>query len=97
MPPIQGSYTVVYSVNKNKLKIYGVGNTIHACYCHVYYLFSRTPVVKHHPVDGGMSFINPNSDVYDDVKFDDKKSLVATPVKGSGEYTVVQNPIVTSE
>lgn len=53
--------------------------------------------MKHRPVDGGMSFINPNSDAYDDVKFDDKKPLVATPAKGSGEDTVVQNPVVTSE
>ena len=48
--------------------------------------------MKHHPVDGGMSFIHQpyNSDVHDNINFDDKKSLVTTPVKGSGEYTVVR-------
>ena len=75
-----------------KIMLVYYGNIVHLCYC-----CSRTPVVKHRPVDSGMSFINHNSDAYDDVKFDDKKPLVATPAKGSGEDLVVQNPVVTSE
>ncbi|XP_065912281.1 uncharacterized protein [Dysidea avara] len=74
--------------------VVGLAIFIVRCYA---YRKHKSLDVKRRPVDGGMSFINPNSDVYDDVNFDDKKPLVTIPVKGSGEYTVVQNPVVTSE
>ena len=31
---------------------------------------------KLHPIDGGMSFINHNSDAYEETNFDPKKPLV---------------------
>jgi len=43
-----------------------------------------------------MSFINTNSDAYDG-NFDDKKPLVTTAAKSTEGYTIVKNPVVSSE
>lgn len=61
-------------------------------------IHNRNLPTKPSPIDGGMSFINHNSDVYEESNFDPKKPLVMYPdgANSSKEY-VVQNPLVSSK
>lgn len=61
-------------------------------------MYNRSLPTKPHPTDGGMSFINHNSDVYEESNFDPNKSLVMYPdgTNSSKDY-VVENPLVSSK
>ena len=60
-------------------------------------MYNRNLPTKLDPTDGGMSFINHNSDAdtYEESSFDPKKSLVMYPVADSSSRDyVVKNPLI---
>ena len=72
---------------------------VYACMCKFCFgMYNRNLPTKLHPTDGGMSFINPNSDAYEGCNFDPKKPLVMYPdgTNSSKDY-VVENPLVSSK
>ena len=63
----------------------------------MYILYDRNLPTKLDPTDGGLSFINHNSDAdtYEESSFDPKKSLIMYPVEASSSSDyVVKNPLV---
>ena len=61
-------------------------------------MYNRKLRTKLDPTDGGMSFINHNSDAYEETSFDPKKSLVMYPAgANSSKDYVVKNPLVGSK
>lgn len=53
--------------------------------------------MKSSPVDVGMSFINHNSEAYEESNYDAKKPLVMYPGGNNFEEHVVQNPLVSTK
>ena len=88
----------MHSTAKLCTLIFGHILVVYIVYAIYYDMYNRKLPTKPHPNDGGMSFINHNSDVYEESNFDPNKSLIMYPdgVNNSKDY-VVQNPLVSSK